>query len=62
MPALQGRNALVTVLLEDYLGWPEARLKESDPLHRIWLSQSDRHDLNFDERQERRQRNPQRNW
>ena len=59
---LQERNALVAIVLADYLGWPEAHLEESDPLRRICLPQGDCPDLSFDERREWRQRNPQRNW
>lgn len=49
-------------VLADYLAWSEAHLKESDPLRRIWLPQGERPDLSFDEWQEWKRRNPQRNW
>lgn len=48
--------------LTDYHSWSEAHLEESDPLRRIWLPQGERPDLSYDEWQEWKRRNPQRNW
>ena len=48
--------------LTQYLAWSETHLKESDPLSRIWLPKGDRPDLGFDEWQEWKRQNPQRNW
>lgn len=49
-------------LLGQYLAWSETHLEESDPLSRIWLPKGDRPDLSFDEWQEWKRQNPQRNW
>lgn len=49
-------------VLADYLRWSEAYLEESDPLRRIWLPQGERPDLSYDEWQDWKRRNPQRNW
>ncbi|GEM_PF-3068168 len=49
-------------VLAEYLAWSETHLEESDPFRRIWLPQGDRPDLSYEEWQEWKRRNPQRNW